>query len=294
MYLLNVLMFYSFFLVLYGLIIYGVTRFLRNVGVNPRIAVFAAFAVFGMGSGLLAALAGRSEGWYIFNAPGVFLADEISNALFESRRFDQSVIAFYDVPWLLRTPQVTYFTSSIVWIALGIPAQLIHNLKHRKAAIDGGTSKQWRAPVVLLALTTIFAVSGGLIFLLQSDRDRFGPSEPWAVNVAVGGLPSPNHAPVRDPPRDTWTMGSLDIEPVAIVGHHVEISGSVVNLSETAGIIDIEIQVNGKILETNTITILPGENQQRMLFMVIFPKTGIYTVTVANLSQQVEVVPSEK
>lgn len=88
-------------------------------------------------------------------------------------------------------------------------------------------------------------------------------------------------------------MGSLDIEPVAIVGHHVEISGSVVNLSLTAGIIGIDIQVDGKILETNRITILPGENQ-RMLFMVIFPKPGVYTVTIANLSQQIEIVLGEK
>lgn len=294
MYLLNVLLYYSLFLVIHGFIIYGLFRFLRNIGIKINIAVFTAFALFGIGSGLLAALAGRMEGWDIFNVPGVLLADEISNALFETRRFDQSAIAFYDIPWILRTPQIAYFTSSIVWIVLGIPSQLLYNLRHRETVNDGATAGKFRTPIVLVAIVAIFIIFGGLLFLSQSDRDRFGPTEPWAVNVAVGGLPSPDHAPVKDPPRETWTMGSLDIEPVAIVGHHVEISGSVVNLSETAGIIDIEIQVNGKILGTNTITILPGENQQRMLFMVIFPKTGIYTMTVANLSQQVEVVPSEK
>ncbi|ADJ26781.1 hypothetical protein Dehly_1497 [Dehalogenimonas lykanthroporepellens BL-DC-9] len=138
MYLLNVLIFYSFFLVIYGLIIYGLTRYLRSVGVEKSIAVFAAFALFGMGSGLMAAAAGRFEGWYIFNAPGVLLVDEISNVLYETRRNDPSAIAGYDIHWILRTPQIAYFTSSIVWIVLGIPAQLIRNLRCRKAVIYYG------------------------------------------------------------------------------------------------------------------------------------------------------------
>lgn len=200
MYLLNVLIFYSFFLVIYGLIIYGLTRYLRNVGVEKSIVVFSAFALFGMGSGLLAALAGRFDGWYMFNAPGILLADEISNALFESRRFDQSAIAFYDTPWVLRTPQIAYFTSSIVWIVLGIPAQLIRNLRHRKAVIDGETAKKFRTPVVLVAITLIFVLSGGLIFLLQSDRDRFGPSfaEPCA-----GQRPASRHLDDGEPGHRT-------------------------------------------------------------------------------------------
>ena len=287
---LNVVLLFGFYLSIYGLIIYGLMRGLRGIGVVRSVAVFAAFALFGIGSGLLAALAGRSEGWYIFNILGVPLADEIYHRAMQQLADPHSAIAHFDIPWIQRTPQIAFFTSSVIWMLLGIPAQIIYNLKVRKSTAEGTAARAIKAPVIFLLVAALFLASAGLIFLSQSDRDRFGPSEPWAVRVAEMSTPTPSHAPTIDPPRDTWMLERLDFSPESVtVGHEVMISATIVNLAATASIVNIDIQVDGQTLETNRITILPGENQ-RILFAVVFPKPGEYTVTIANLSRSVEVV----
>lgn len=286
----SILMFYGFFLVIYGLVIYGLTRFLGRVGVGKRVRVFTAFSVFGIGSGFFATLAGPSEIWYWFNILSVPMADQVYIWAAERWGDSQSAIRHFTVPWILRTPQVALFTSFAVWTLIGIPAQLIANLR-RKPAGEVVPTRQLRAPLVVAAIIGLFLASGGLVFLLQSDRDRYGPSEPYAAPIAMGGLPAANQPPVKDPPGETWTLASLVVTPEsAQAGHHVEVEAVIVNLNPTPSNINVEIKVDGKLLADNRIIVLPGENP-RKLFLVVFPKPGVFTIEISNLSAQVEIVP---
>ena len=96
------------------------------------------------------------------------------------------------------------------------------------------------------------------------------------------------------PDWDTITIYKVESLSVSNqIGRSIEVTAEIRNTGEVEGIIDVEIAVDGKVLNSSEIALQPGESGQ-VRFFVRFPLSGIYNISVGGLSQTVEIQGKSK
>ncbi len=108
---------------------------LKRLKIPAGIILFVSFALFGIISGTLAVLYGREDGQNIINLPGVLLGDAIYSYALRYYGYPSSGLAHFAMPWIMRTPQVTFYTSTFIWGILGLLAQAGYNLFKKEHSI---------------------------------------------------------------------------------------------------------------------------------------------------------------
>ncbi|MCJ7769050.1 MAG: hypothetical protein MUO92_01035, partial [Dehalococcoidales bacterium] len=233
-------------------------------------------------SGLAAALYGHSDGQYIFNTLGVNLGDELYEYAIQYFGDPHSFSAHYSVPWILRTPQIVLFTSAISFSLIGLVIQLIYNAVKKPPAGRAVTTL-----ITSISLVALLCISTGVVYASQSERQRVGPTQPSAVPVLQVYVPG-EEAP-QIPDWDTITTHKVESLSVSSPsGGGVWVTTGVINTGDVAGMVDVEIAVDGKVLNSSEIALKPGESGE-VRFFVRFPLPGVYDISVGDLSETVEI-----
>lgn len=274
-------------IILYGLIfntlplaVLALILFLAHVPKNRLI--FFTFALFGILSGLAAALYGHSDGQAMFNALGVSLGDELYGYASEYFNGSNFTFARSSVPWILRTPQIVLFTSAISFSLIGLAIQLIYN-----AVKKPPTGKAVTTLITAISLVALLCISTGVVYASQSERQIVGPTQPSAVPVLQVNLPGEEAPEIPD-----WdTITTYQIESLSVSepsGGGVWVTAGVINTGEVEGMVEVEIAVDGKVLNSSEIALQPGESGQ-VRFFIRFLLPGVYDISVGGLSQTVEI-----
>ncbi len=244
--------------------------------------IFFSFALFGILSGLAAALYGHSDGQSIFNALGVGLGDWLHGYASEYFNGSNFTFARSSVPWILRTPQIVLFTSAVSFSLIGLVIQLIYNLVKKPPMGRAVTTL-----ITSISLIALLCISTGVVYASQSERQRVGPTQPSAIPVLRVYVPGEEAPQIPDWGRvTTYQVESLSVsDPSA---NSVWVTAGVINTGDVAGMVDVEIAVDGKVLNSSEIALQPGGSGQ-VRFFVRFPLSGIYDISVGSLSQTVEI-----
>ena len=115
----------------YGLAVFGIFAFLRRMDVSSSKAVFLSFLIFGSVTGFLLFKTWPSEGAIYISIPPAVIGDEIYSSSIRYFGDPSSAQAHYTIPWVLRIPQVYFFTSIGFWGVTGLIVQLVYNRKKR-------------------------------------------------------------------------------------------------------------------------------------------------------------------
>jgi len=261
-----------FWLAVYAGIIFVLILVLGKVGVTKRKVIFASFTLFGILSGLVANLNILGETALCMN-PGVLWGQEIHNFSTEHIGDPYSAFAHYNIPWALRIPQVYLFTSTIAWALMGALAQIIYN-RRKKPPITKGLSTR----IIILLLLGCLAVCTGVVYAIQEAHAK--PLEPVAVPVMeAGGSPIPGWETIT-----TYEVERLYLSHDTIfVGWELYVTGWVKNTGTEGGIVEVKLNVDGKVLRSQRTYLSPGESKP-VRFMVMVPKEGTYTVGIDSLT----------
>lgn len=254
--------------------------FLAHVPKNRLI--FFTFALFGILSGLAAALYGHGDGQAIFNALGVSLGDGLHEYASEYFNGSNFTFASSSVPWILKTPQIVLFTSAVSSSLIGLVIQLIYNLAKRPPAVRHAATL-----ITSVSLIALLCISTGVVYASQSERQRVGPTQPSAIPVMQVYLPG-EEAP-QIPEWDTETTYRVESLSVSSPNaNSVEVTAGVINIGDVAGMVEVEVVVDGKVLNSSEVALQPGESGQ-VRFFVRFPLSGVFNITVGSLSKTVEI-----
>jgi len=247
--------------------------------------IFFTFALFGILSGLAAALYGHSDGQAIFNALGVGLGDAIHPYLMEHFSDPNSAYSAsspYSIPWIMRTPQIVLFTSAISFSFIGLVIQLIYN-----AVKKPPTGKAVTTLITAISLIALLCISTGVVYASQDERHRTGPTQPRAVPVLQVYVPGEEAPQIPDWEKiTTYQVESLSISKQ--IGRSIEVTAEIRNTGAVEGMVDVEIAVDGKVLNSSEIALQPGGSGQ-VRFFVSFPLLGIYDISIGDLSETVEI-----
>lgn len=265
-----------FWLAVYAGIVFVLILVLGKVGVTKRKAIFASFTLFGILSGLVANLNILGETALCMN-PGVPLGYEIRDFFVKHIGDPYSTFAGYTIPWALRIPQIFLFTSTIAWGLIGALAQIIYNRK-KKPPITKGLSTR----IIILSLLGCLAVCTGVVYAIQEAHAK--PLEPVAVPVMEVG----------EPPIPDWeTMTTYEVERLYLshdtifVGWELYVTGWVKNTGTERGIVKVELSLDGKVLSSQEVALLPGESKS-VRFEVAVPEEGAYIIGVDGLTANFE------
>ncbi len=282
-------------LLIYGIFIFGFIVALQKIRATKRSAVFAGFALFGILSGLVAALYGHHEGQYIYNIPGTLLGDAVYGLSIKFIGDPHSAFAHYTIPWFLRTPEVVLFTSAIVWSLLGLLAQLVYNGVKKPLPVTKGISTL----VIVALLIACLGVSAGIVYRTQDERERHGPTQPSAFPVREAST----SAPPDWETITTWEIESLSLTPwgledlslpsvVIKTGEELLATGVVKNTGSKKGIAEIELEVDGKVLSSQEVALLSRESKP-VKFGILVPRPGVYTVRMGDLTNSFEALEAD-
>ncbi len=286
----NFLLFFTIFILpFYLLFIIGAIRFLRILGVSRNIAVFAGFAMFGIGVGFVSSVwdAG-SEQWHMFNYFPAVIAETISHEALRQFGNLNSFFVSSTVPWILREPQIGFLASTIVWSFMGIIAQWLVDLRPRpdtraKAEDKGRPINSKLVVGFLIGLVLVFT---GTLYIKSGEH--LGP-QPYAV----GTLPSafPVYGQVADSPKiETWQVYDVMFEDSTITTDRMhKVIFFIEHTGDTGGLVLFEIKIDGVVRAFNQGYINPGQKGP-VSFMLVFPFSGEYTISLKNLSQKIQVV----
>lgn len=185
--------------------------------------IFFTFILFGILSGLVAALYGHSDGQTIFNALGVYLGDGLYGYAIQHFGDPNSFSAHYSIPWFLRTPQIVLFTSAISFSLIGLGIQFIYNLIKRPPAV-----RYVATLVTSISLVALLCISNGVVYASQSEKQRVGPTQPNAVPVMQVYMPGEEVLQIPD-----WDMiTTYNVENLSIskqIGRSIEVTTGVIN-----------------------------------------------------------------
>jgi len=275
--------FYGMFYNALPLAILGLLLFL--VGVPKNRLIFISFTLFGILSGLAAALYGHSDGQAIFNALGVGLGDAIHPYLmehFSDPNSAYSASSSYSIPWIMRTPQIVLFTSAISFSLIGLVVQLIYN-----AVKKPPIGKAVTTLITAISLIALLCISTGVVYASQDERHRTGPTQPRAYPVLQVYVPGEEAPQIPDWEKiTTYQVESLSISKQ--IGRSIEVTAEIRNTGTVEGMVDVEIEVDGKVLNSFEIALQPGESGQ-VRFHVSFPLVGVYTISIGGLSETIEI-----
>lgn len=113
----------------YGLIILGLVFLLHRLGVANRWKVLLAFLIFGLATGIGAALVWPLDSCTLVNLFAVLFGDWAYTAAIRVLGDPASPQAHYTIPWLLRVPQVYALAAVVLYGLMGAIAQWIWNRK---------------------------------------------------------------------------------------------------------------------------------------------------------------------
>ncbi len=115
----------------YGSAVFGIFAIIRRMGISSSTAVFLSFLIFGSVTGFLLLMTWPSEGAIYIGIPPVIIGDEIYSSSTRYFGDPSSAQAYYTIPWVLRIPQVYFFSSIGFWGVTGLIVQLVYNRKVR-------------------------------------------------------------------------------------------------------------------------------------------------------------------
>jgi len=273
------------FLAVYGAIIFGFAVGLSKLGIPRRRVIFASCTLFGILSGFVLALYGHYEGGYVFNILGSPLGEEIYGFSIRHIGDPHSAFAHYTIPWALRIPQVRLFASAIAWGLIGALAQLIYN-RAKKPPVTKGLSTQ----IIAISLVACLVICTGVVYGTQKAHAK--PLEPVAVPVVEIGTP-PEVEP-GTPGIPQWdTITTYEVEQLylsdrtILTGRELLVTGIVENTGLERGIAEVELSLDGVVLSSQEVALLPGESKP-VRFSVSVPREGIYIVGMGNLTASFE------
>lgn len=265
-----------FWLAVYAGIISVLILVLGKVGVTKRKVIFTSFTLFGILSGLVANLNILGETALCMN-PGVLWGYEIYHFSIEHIGDPYSAFAHYTIPWALRIPQIFLFTSTIAWGLMGAIAQIIYN-RRKKPSITKGLSTR----IIIISLLGCLAVCTGVVYATQAAHVK--PLEPVAVPVMeAGGPPIPDWETIT-----TYEVENLYLsDNTVLVGRELLVTGTVKNTGTERGIVEVELSLDGKVLSSQEVALLPGESKP-VRFEVAVPEEGTYIIGVDGLTANFE------
>jgi len=249
---------------------------LRKMGVAERNVILAGFTLFGILAGLWAALHRLPETALIMN-PGVLWGEEMYDFFTEHIGDPYSAFAHYTIPWALRIPQIFLFTSTVAWGLIGALAQLIYN-RRKKPALKKGFS----TGTTILSLLGCLAICVGIVYGTQKAHEK--PLEPTAVPVMEAcGPPIPEWETIT-----TYEVENLYLSDNSVlIGRELLVAGTVKNTGTERGIVKVELSLDGKVLSSQEVALLPGESKL-VRFEVYVPEEGTYIVGVDGLTANFE------
>jgi hypothetical protein len=127
--------------VVYGLIIWGLWFIFRRLRVSSKWAVFLAFLIFGICTGVWAALISEYDSSVFVNLPGVLFGEGIYHWSINLFGDPGSFDAHHTIPWFLRVPQVYVPATAVLWGSLGVIVQVLLN-RHRKGESSNLRTKE--------------------------------------------------------------------------------------------------------------------------------------------------------
>jgi len=265
------------FLVIYGAIIFGFTVGLSRVGIPRRRVIFVSCTLFGILSGFALALYGHGEGGYVFNILGSALGEEIYGFSIRHIGDPHSSFAHYTIPWALRIPQVRFFASTIAWGLIGALAQLIYNRVKKPLTVKGISTR-----IVAIALVACLVICTGVVYGTQKAHAK--PIQPVVVLVSLGeGEPIPQWDTIS-----TYEVEHLYLSDRTILtGRELLVTGVVRNTGSERGIAKVELSLNGDVLSSQEVALLPGESKPVRVSISV-PRGGIYTVGMGKLTASFE------
>jgi hypothetical protein len=268
------------YLVIDALIIFAIFRFLSKRGVARKRAVLLSCLILGVSIGTLAVLYGNSEGQSWIDPISVPLSEQVYYYSINHFGDNTSAHAHYTIPWFLRIPQAAFFISVIIWSAVGFIAQFVYNLKAKSFEHPGSRS------LAVLALLVVFLIAvSGIIYAMDKP-----PGETVAFEAKSGA----------DGPLPSWVeITTYRVEGLvypfgkeAKAAYEFDIRAEVTNTGMEKGIASIDIMVDGEVLNSQKVAILPGETKL-VMWVVIFPREGFCTVSIGSLSETIEVAKSQ-
>jgi len=265
-----------FWPLIYAAIISILILVLHEIGVAKRRVLFASFTLFGILLGLAAALRGLGETAHMIN-PGGLWGEEMYEFFIWHIGDPHSAFAHYTIPWALRIPQIFLFTSAIAWGLIGALAQLIYN-RRKKPPVAKGLSTR----IIILSLLACLAICTGVVYGTQKAHAKL--PEPTAVPVLkAGGSPIPEWETIT-----TYEVERLYLSDRSVViGRELYVTSTVRNTGMKRGITEVELSLDGKVLSSQKVALLPGESKP-VRFGVIVPREGTYTVGMGNLTASFE------
>jgi len=268
---------FLFFLAVYGAIIFGFAVGLSKLGIEKRRVIFVSCTLFGILSGFVLALYGHHEGGYVFNILGSPLGGEIYGFSIRHIGDPHSAFAHYTIPWALRIPQVRFFASAIAWGLIGALAQLIYN-RVKKPPVTNGFGTR----IIAVSLVACLVICTGVVYGTQKAHEK--PLEPIAVPVLLaGGEPIPQWDTIT-----TYEVEQLYLSDRTILtGRELLVTGVVRNTGSERGIAQVELSLDGDVLSSQEVALLPGESKP-VKFLVSVPREGSYTVGMGNLTASFE------
>jgi hypothetical protein len=251
--------------------------------------IFISMSVFGLMLGLMSALAGNGELVFNLNVFGMSLGDITYSFFINHCGEPHSFYAHYTIPWLLRTPQIYLLTTVLIWSLAGILAQVIYNVIKKPVAA------RWNTTAIMAAsLGICLCVAVSTVYFSQDATHRYGPSQPSAIPLIQISIPPTGETGSPLPPKTYQTTTVYKVESLALSSDTVDIGESlnaaavIKNSGSGAGMARIELMINGQVAGARLIALDIGD-QQTVIFKITSPKTGIYRITVGDLSQEYEV-----
>jgi hypothetical protein len=108
--------------IIYFISISLIALLLYKLGISKKVIIIASFFLFGILSGLAAALYNQDL-QVLFNVPGVLLGEWIHQFILEN--FDGSN------QWMLQKPQAVLFSSVLLFSFTGLMIQSVYNLSKK-------------------------------------------------------------------------------------------------------------------------------------------------------------------
>ncbi len=263
--------------------IFGIYLLLRSKGVPGRWRAFLSIFIFGITLGLLSSLSlNAKEGMYNFNFMGMSVGEAIYSYAIQHIGDPHSSYAHYTIPWILRIPQGYFLPTALIWGFLGGIVQIVYNIWKKPLKAQSSTTR-----IAILSAVTLLFLSLGTIFILQSNYQNNGPTEPTGVPISVLTYPQPTY-----PNPTSFRAENLILsKQIVRAGEPFLVSVTIINTGMAEGMAADTLKVDGKPTSTQKVALASGENRV-VKFSVSAPKTGTYMLSIGDQSAQFNVLPS--
>ena len=112
---------------------------------------------------------------------------------------------------------------------------------------------------------------------------------PGTHEITIENLPP--KTVIVDPRSPTFEYSDLEIKSSASVGEKIQITATIKNIGSCEGAEKVKLYINGELVDSKPVTVpsAPGGFTKEVKFTHIFAETGIYQITIGDLSKKVAV-----